>query len=201
MENRRKLAYHHVIFGPMFSGKTREMQKIYSREKSRKRKIQVFKKYIDKRFKGIRSHDGVKFDDKDVFIAKDADDIERQLHDDTEIIMIDEAQFYSKKLVEKIREWVEERGITVITTVLPTDYRGETFGIAGDLLAQADKHTPLTAICEYGDGKCNNPATRSFRKARSKKRILIGGHEAYVPMCRQHFAESMRLRGKNRGTA
>ena len=188
------MAYHHVIFGPMFSGKTREMQKIYSREKNRKR-IQVFKKKFDKRFKGIQSHDGVKFNDEDVYVAKDVDDIEKQLRDDTEIIMIDEAQFYSRRLVEKIREWVEERGIIVITTVLPTDYRGETFGIAGDLLAQADEYTPLTAICEYeGDGRCDNPATRSFRKAHSEKQILIGGHEAYIPICRQHFGKSMKLR-------
>ena len=193
------MAHHHVIFGPMFSGKTREMQKIYSRKKSRKR-IQVFKRYFDKRFKGIQSHDGVKFNDEDVYVAKDVGDIERQLRDDTEIIMIDEAQFYSGKMVEKIREWVEEQGITVITTVLPTDYRGETFGIAGDLLAQADKHTSLMAICEYErGGKCDNPATRSFRKAYSEKQILIGGHEAYVPMCRQHFGESMKLRKRSRG--
>lgn len=193
------MAYHHVIFGPMFSGKTREMQKIYSREKGRKR-IQVFKKYFDKRFKGIQSHDGVKFNDEDVYVAKDVEDIERQLRDGTEIIMIDEAQFYSRRLVEKIREWVEKRGMIVITTVLPTDYRGETFGIAGDLLAQADRHTPLTAICEYEEGgKCDNPATRSFRKAYSEEQILIGGHEVYIPMCRQHFAESMKLRKRARG--
>lgn len=192
------MGYHHVIFGPMFSGKTREMQKIYSRERGRKR-IQVFKKYFDKRFKGIRSHDGVRFDDKDVCVARDIDDIERQLRDDTEIIMIDEAQFYSDKLVEKIREWVEERGIIVITTVLPTDYSGRTFGIAGDLLAQADVHTPTTAICEYEEGgRCDNPATRSFRKVYSEKQILIGGHEAYIPMCRQHFAKSMKLRKEAR---
>lgn len=183
--------YHEVITGSMFSGKTREMQRQYSVFKSCKFKVQVFKRDIDERYSKdeIVTHDGLRFDKNDVFIVKEVKDIERLLKKDTDVIMIDEAQFYGHELVDKIDKWVNG-GKIVITTVLPTDYRGVTFGCAGDLLARADKITQVFARCTYNENGvfCHRPATRTFRKGDIKDIVVVGGSELYEPRCRLHHS-------------
>jgi len=189
VESSQKDAYLEVITGAMFSGKTRELHRQYSVFKSCNFKVQVFKRDIDERYSKdeIITHDGLRFDKKDVFIAKDVEDIERQIKDDTDVIMIDEAQFYGKEIVKKVDEWVD-RGKIVVLTVLPTDYRGETFGPAGDLLAHADKITQVFARCMYSENGvyCHKSATKTFRKGDIKDVIVIGGSELYEPRCRKH---------------
>lgn len=193
--------YHEAICGPMFSGKTREMHRQYRVFQACGFKIQVFKRDIDARYsrKGIITHDGITFNEDDVFLARNTQDIERQLRNETDVVMIDEAQFYHSSLVDMI-EGLVEKGKIVITTVLPTDYTGKTFGIAGDLLARADYITSLTARCMYLEGGrfCRQPATRTLRKVASDQQILIGGSESYEPRCRKHHHRGMaeRVQGK-----
>lgn len=182
-------SYHEVICGPMFSGKTREMQRLYRIFKICNFKVQVFRRDIDTRYSSteIITHDGITFDKEDVFLAKQAEDISKQLQEDAKVIMIDEAMLYDRELVNKIDEWVNN-GRIVITTVLPTDYRGEVFGIAGELLAKADFITSLYARCMHNENGtfCHEPATRTMRKVPIKEQVLIGGLESYEPRCRKH---------------
>ncbi len=182
-------AYHEVITGSMFSGKTRELHRQYSIFKSCQFNVQVFKMHIDTRYSKdqIITHDGLVFDKEDVFIAKDVRDIETLIKKDTDVIMIDEAQFYGIELPEKIDEWVKHNKI-VVTTVLPSDYRGITFGPAGDLLARADRITQVFARCMHQENGefCHKPATRTFRKSSVKDVVVIGGAETYEPRCREH---------------
>lgn len=180
---------HEVITGPMFAGKTRELQRQCSVYKSCGFNVQVFRRDIDTRYskKRIVTHDGVEFCEDEVFLAKNVRDIVRQIKQDTEVIMIDEAQFYDASLLEKIDEWVDS-GRIVVTTVLPTDYTGKTFGLAGDLLAGADKITQVFPRCIFQENGvfCHRPATRTYRKGKIKKQVVIGGTEMYEPRCRKH---------------
>ncbi len=182
-------AYLEVITGAMFSGKTRELHRQYSVFKSCHFKVQVFKRDIDERYSKdeIVTHDGLRFAKKDVFIAKTVDDIERQIKEDTDVIMIDEAQFYEPKIVKKVDEWVD-KGKIVVVTLLPTDYRGETFGPAGDLLAHADKITQVFGRCLFVENGvyCHKPATKTFRKGNIKDIVVVGGSELYEGRCRKH---------------
>lgn len=193
--------YHEAICGPMFSGKTREMHRQYKVFQACGFSIQVFKRDIDARYsrRGIITHDGITFDQNDVFLAASTQDIQGQLRSETDVVMIDEAQFYDPSLVEMI-EGLVEKGKIVITTVLPTDYTGKTFGTAGDLLARADYITSLTARCMYMDeGRfCRQPATRTFRKVASDEQILIGGSESYEPRCRKHHRRGILKRANGK---
>lgn len=183
------IPYHEVITGPMFAGKTRELQRQYMVFKTCQFKVQIFKIFFDDRYAKdeIITHDGLKFDRNDIFLVKNAEEIEKLLKPETEVIMIDEAQFFGPELVDKINEWVD-KGKIVVSTVLPTDYRGKTFGLAGDLLAQADKITQLFPRCMYVENGsfCHQPATRTFRKADIKDIVVVGGPEMYEARCRKH---------------
>lgn len=189
MKFKKGQPYLEVISGPMFSGKTREMHRQYEVFKVCNMNIQVFRRDIDTRYgeKGIRTHDGIQFRTEDVFYARNTGDIVKQLKEDIDVIMIDEAMFYDKSLVEKIEEWVKD-GKVVIVNMLPTDYTGNVFGIAGDLLAKADFITSLTARCTFQENGqfCHELATRTFRKIPIKEQVVIGGVESYEARCRKH---------------
>jgi len=191
MKLKKGHAYLEVISGPMFSGKTREMHRQYKIFKICNFKVQVFRRDIDVRYgaDGIRTHDGIEFDKEDVFYAASVDDIEKQLVSDVNVIMIDEAMLYDKRLVEKIDDWVKN-GRIVVVNFLPTDYSDNVFGIAGDLLAKADFITSLTARCTYQENGefCHEQATKSFRKVPIKDQVVIGGFESYEPRCRKHHS-------------
>jgi len=77
--------YHEAICGPMFSGKTREMHRQYRVFQACGFKIQVFKRDIDKRYsrRGITTHDGITFNENDVFLVRNTEDIEKQLRAET----------------------------------------------------------------------------------------------------------------------
>jgi len=190
MKLKKGHAYLEVISGPMFSGKTREMQRQYKIFKICDYKIQVFRRDIDTRYgEGITTHDGIEFEKNDVFYAKNSDDIEKQLINDVDVIMIDEAMFYDKELVEKVEQWVKN-GKVVVANLLPTDYTGNVFGIAGELLARSDFITALTARCMHQENGefCHEPATKTFRKVPIKDQVVIGGFESYEPRCRKHHS-------------
>jgi len=189
VHSKENQAYLEVITGAMFSGKTRELHRQYSVFKSCEFNVQVFKRDIDERYSKdeIVTHDGLRFDKKDVFIAKTAADIERMVNKATDVVMIDEAQFYGQEIVDLVDKLVDE-GKIVVVTLLPTDYRGVTFGPAGDLLAHADKITQVFARCMYQENGvfCHKPATKTFRKGNIKDVIVVGGSELYEARCRQH---------------
>jgi len=192
MKLKKGHAYLEVISGPMFSGKTREMHRQYNIFKICNFKVQVFRRDIDTRYgaTGIKTHDGIEFDNGDVFYAAIVDDIEKQLAPDANVIMIDEAMLYEKSLVEKIDDWVKS-GRIVVVNFLPTDYSDKVFGIAGDLMAKADFITSLTARCTYQEENgefCHEQATKTFRKVPIKDQVVIGGFESYEPRCRKHHS-------------
>ncbi len=87
-------------------------------------------------------------------LAKDA---EGKMAD---VIAIDEAQFFSKELVNVIFHLARKAKCYVLVAGLDLDYRGEPFGPMGELLARADIRTNLEfPICQFPN--CVNDATRT----------------------------------------
>jgi thymidine kinase len=109
-------------------------------------------------------------------------------------IFIDEAQFFDLDLSIVVEYLDRHLGVDVHLAGLDTDFRGETFGPMGDLMAiahQVDKHT---AICKFKtNGEiCGHPATKTQRLVNGQPAnyhdpiILVGAEEAYTARCDQH---------------
>ncbi|MBI4015897.1 MAG: thymidine kinase [Candidatus Aenigmarchaeota archaeon] len=183
--------YMEVISGPMFSGKTTELLRQYEIFKKCIFPIQVFRWVEDGRYgDGVKTHAGHSFNKDDIFLAKTSEDIRTLLKPDTKVVMVDEGQFFDSGLPSLLEE-LSNRGVIVIATVLPTDYRGEPFGISPQLLARADHVVSLNARCMYPEnGKlCLRPATKSSRIVNIPGQVLVGGSEYYEPRCRQHHTK------------
>jgi thymidine kinase len=174
-----------VISGVMFSGKSEELIRRVRRAIIARRQVQVFKSHLDARYAGlyrVSSHDGLEIDATPVDTAGE---IIRQIHNDVEMVGIDEAQFLGADIVAVATE-LAGRGIRVVLAGTDTDFRGEPFGPMGDLMAVAEQVDKLRAICVVcGDLACRNQRLIDGRPARyDSPTIMVGGRESYEARCR-----------------
>jgi len=173
-----KTGWIEVICGSMFSGKTEELIRRVHRAEYARRKIQVFKPEIDNRYEKnhIVSHSKMKTPSQ---IVKNAQEIHDLVKYDTEIIAIDEAQFFDGNIVT-VCDKLANNGKRVIVAGLDQDYTGKPFGPMPFLLAIAEYVSKLNAICV----KCGNPASRTQRLTKSKETVVVGATDIYEARCR-----------------
>lgn len=175
-----------VITGPMFSGKTEELIRRLRRALIARRQVQVFKPALDQRYgvNRIRSHNGSSL--KAIPVER-ARDILRLLASDTQVVGIDEAQFFDEEIVQ-VANQLAQQGLWVIVAGLDTDFRGEPFGPMPQLMALADDVIKLRAVCMV----CGRPAIRSQRLINGRPAryddpiVVLGAEELYEPRCREH---------------
>ncbi len=151
-----------VVAGPMYSGKTEELIRRIRRAEIAKQKVQVFKPEIDNRYskQDVVSHAGDKIQSVPV---KSSKEILKKLLDDTDVIGIDEAQFFDDSLVEIVSK-IANNNRRVICAGLDMDFKGEPFGPMPKLMAIAEFVDKIQAVCMV----CNNPATRTQRLINGK---------------------------------
>ena len=163
----------------MFAGKTEELIRRINVLSYAKMNIIVFKPKIDNRYSDteIVSHSGAKVP---CLVVDRAQEILKKVNIDTEVVAIDEVQFFDKDIVD-VCEYLADKGIRVIVAGLDKDFRGEPFGIMPELLTRAEFITKLTAVCT----KCGAPATRTQRLVNGKPAsfndsiVLVGAVEHY----------------------
>ena len=170
-----------VIAGSMFSGKSEELIRRLRRARIARQKVQVFKPEIDARFSNdhIVSHSEMKHESVNVHTAAE---IRAHIQPETEVIGIDEAQFFDNELIGVVNE-LAERGLRVIVAGLDQDYTGKPWEPMPQLLAIAEYITKTHAICM----KCGQPANYTQRTFESEERVAVGGAGMYEARCRTCF--------------
>lgn len=97
-------------------------------------------------------------------------------------IAIDESQFFPD-LKEFCVRAVEEQGKTVFAAGLNGDFKRDLFGDIVKLVPFADSVHFLRARCSF----CEAPASFTLRLVSNENQQLVGGTEAYQPVCREHY--------------
>ncbi len=181
----KDMGWLEVVCGSMYSGKSEELIRRVKRAEIARLKVQVFKPRLDVRYNrtNVVAHNGaeaeaIAVDDSGVLFSKVAED--------TEVVAIDEAQFFDNGLVDVCRR-LADLGKRVIVAGLDLDFRGQPFGPTPVLMAMAEYVDKLQAICI----KCGNPANRTQRLVNghpakaSEPTILVGASESYEARCRR----------------
>lgn len=171
----------------MFSGKTEELIRRVRRAELANQKISVFKHRVDDRMSidFVNTHSGDKLK---AIAVENPDDIKLFVNEETQIVAIDEVQFFAPDIVRIILELVEE-GKKVIAAGLDLDFRGVPFGAIPPLLAVADRITKLYAVCM----SCGNDAHYSQRLIDGHAAkfddpiVMIGAQDVYQARCRDCF--------------
>lgn len=170
-----------VIAGCMFSGKTEELIRRLRRASIARQKIQSFKPMLDNRYnkEAITSHDETTLDSHPVTTAAE---MLSKIRGDTQVVGIDEAQFFGEDLVD-VCQILADKGIRVIVAGLDQDYLGVPFGPMPNLLSVAEYVYKQSAICVI----CGNPASKTQKVVANNDRIQVGATEAYEARCRFCF--------------
>lgn len=170
-----------VIAGSMFSGKSEELIRRLNRARIARQRVQVFKPGIDERYsvEEIASHSGQKHMSIPV---SSTDEMMKQVLDDTEVIGIDEAQFFDMAIIDAANE-LAESGKRVIIAGLDQDFMGKPFEPMPQLLSIAEFITKTHAICV----KCGSTANYSQRTVESEERVEVGAADKYEARCRMCF--------------
>jgi thymidine kinase len=186
MVYQRSNGWIELICGSMFSGKTEELIRRVKRAQIARLKVQAFKPQVDARYAAqkISSHDGLHVDAVPVMQAAD---ILVQVKPDTDVIAVDEAQFFDWQIARVCNE-LANQAKRVIVAGLDLDFRGEPFGPMPLLMAEAEMVDKLSAICVV----CGAPASRTQRLINGRPAsyddpiILVGASEVYEARCRKH---------------
>jgi len=166
-----------VICGSMFSGKTEELIRRINRVRIAKLSYTVFKPKKDTRYDEVKvvSHNTNAI--TSIPVAKSEAILLQTGH--SQVVGIDEAQFFDEKLPE-VCNTLANKGIRVIIAGLDMDFKGRPFGPMPQLMAIADSVTKVHAVCVV----CGNQAMFSYRKVANKNKIMLGELESYEPRCR-----------------
>ncbi len=170
-----------VIAGSMFSGKSEELIRRLNRARIARQKVQVFKPRIDERYskEEIASHSGQTHDSTPVTTAAEMMEL---VLDETEVVGIDEGQFFDMAIIDAVNE-LAEQGKRVIVAGLDQDYTGKPFEPMPQLLSVAEFITKTHAICV----KCGGTANYSQRTVESDARVEVGASDKYEARCRKCF--------------
>jgi thymidine kinase len=181
----KDMGWLEVICGSMYSGKSEELIRRVKRAEIARLKVQVFKPKIDDRFNqtNVVAHNGAQ---TEAVAVDDSGVLFSLVKGDTEVVAIDEAQFFDHGIVDVCRR-LADMGKRVIVAGLDLDFRGQPFGPTPVLMAMAEYVDKLQAICI----KCGNPANRTQRLVNgqpakaTEPTILVGASESYEARCRR----------------
>lgn len=171
----------------MFSGKTEELIRRLTRARIARQRVEIFKPALDTRYhaQDIVSHNALSI--RSTPIALPAEML--LLAAGSDVVGIDEGQFFDDSLVDVCRE-LADAGTRVVVAGLDMDYLGRPFGPMPALMATAEFVTKVHAVCVC----CGEIASYSFRVVPSREQVLVGETDSYEARCRPCFLEGMRAK-------
>lgn len=176
-----------VVCGSMFSGKTEELIRRLTRARIARQRVEIFKPVLDNRYhaENIVSHNALSIRSSPIALPAEM----LLLAAGSDVVGIDEAQFFDDSLVDVCRE-LADAGRRVIVAGLDMDYLGRPFGPMPALLATAEFVTKVHAVCVC----CGEIASYSFRCVPSHDQILLGETDSYEARCRPCFLEGIHAK-------
>lgn len=176
-----------VICGCMFSGKTEELIRRLNHVQIARQRLMAFTPRRDTRYAvgNLVSHNGIRIE---AHIIDSVQEIADHLHDDIQVVAIDELHFLddTPETICQTCQELADRDIRVIVAGLDQDFRARPFPAIAQLIAVAEQVDKLFAICI----RCGAYATRSQRlidghpAPYDAPTIAVGGLELYEARCR-----------------
>ena len=110
-----------------------------------------------------------------------------------DVIIADEAQFFSPAQIDQLREIVDDEDIPVLCFGLRTDFLTHFFPGSQRLMELADSLTEIKTICACGSkATVNARIDAQGHIVTEGSQILLGGNDSYVAMCHRCWKKKIR---------
>ena len=110
-----------------------------------------------------------------------------------DVIIADEAQFFTPRQIEQLRELVDEENLPVLCFGLRTDFLTHFFPGTQRLMELADSLTEIKTVCACGrKATVNARIDGSGRIVTEGNQVLLGGNDSYVAMCHKCWKNKIK---------
>jgi len=110
-----------------------------------------------------------------------------------DVIIADEAQFFTPRQIEQLRELVDEEDLPVLCFGLRTDFLTHFFPGAQRLMELADSLTEIKTVCACGrKATVNARIDENGRIITQGDQVFLGGNDSYVAMCHKCWKQRIK---------
>ena len=110
-----------------------------------------------------------------------------------DVIIADEAQFFTPAQIDQLRDLVDEEDLPVLCFGLRTDFLTHFFPGAQRLMELADSLTEIKTVCACGrKATVNARIDENGRVTTEGSQVLLGGNDRYVAMCHKCWKEKIK---------
>ena len=110
-----------------------------------------------------------------------------------DVIIADEAQFFTPEQIEGLRTLVDEDDLPVLCFGLRTDFLTHFFPGAQRLMELADSLTEIKTVCACGrKATVNARIDENGHIVTEGSQVLLGGNDRYVAMCHKCWKERIK---------
>ena len=110
-----------------------------------------------------------------------------------DVIIADEAQFFTPAQIDQLRTLVDEDDLPVLCFGLRTDFLTHFFPGAQRLMELADSLTEIKTICACGrKATVNARIDERGRIVTEGSQVLLGGNDRYIAMCHKCWKDRIK---------
>lgn len=116
---------------------------------------------------------------------------------DSNVIIADECQFFTKEQIDQLRTITDECDVPVLCFGLRTDFLTRLFPGSHRLFEVADSITEIKTMCECGRKATVNARIDKLGKIVTEGRqVFLGGNDRYIAMCHKCWVDRINAEGK-----
>ena len=110
-----------------------------------------------------------------------------------DVIIADEAQFFTPQQIEQLRYLVDEEDLPVLCFGLRTDFLTRLFPGSKRLMELADSLTEIKTVCACGrKATVNARLDGNGRILTQGDQVFLGGNDSYIAMCHKCYVRGIR---------
>jgi len=110
-----------------------------------------------------------------------------------DVIIADEAQFFTPLQIDQLRTLVDEENLPVLCFGLRTDFLTHFFPGAQRLMELADSLTEIKTVCACGRKATVNARIDGEGKIVTEgAQVFLGGNDSYVAMCHKCWKDKIK---------
>lgn len=189
------MAKFYFKYGAMGSSKTAQALITKFNYEERGMRVWLIKPATDTRDGEARICSRIGLSAQASVIPEDCDIRERfEKTENIDVIIADEAQFFTEKQIDELRTIVDEKDVPVLCFGLRTDFLTHVFAGSRRLLEVADSISEIKTICECGKKAIVNARIDENGKIITHGgQVYLGGNDSYIAMCHACWKKKIAL--------